>query len=349
MYLTSAELLKHMLGQHGVTCWVCDHCSSNSETDQSFVFESQQNWEIHMKAAHLASFPVSQLSSLAKVSQRVMLDQLTCPLCGYVTPHPQSILDDHIAKHIHEFALRCLPWGTGHIDDDSVNAKSAGMSNSSQETDNGDDEELGQKFFTLVTPKQIIKHLVPFNTTGDRSRYSLELVPQAIVEQLLVVQNRLGDFLGTQEYSTMLRLRSEVMINASKSLARPLADLLDPTRSKSAQEQTRMSGRLPHYLHQLFPIFNSRDVIFETLDTHLAKILVALQGVDLKNADIKQYAVDTGHHVGVILKEELVEVEAALQELSEGGRSEGEEALPASQCAHLTNLSTNLSRSVCDE
>ena len=135
MYLTSDELLRHMRSQHSITRWVCDYCASKSEKDQSFVFESLEEWETHMHQKHSTAFSSIQLPSLAKVSQRKMLEPISCPLCAYTTEISQSSLDDHIAQHLHGFALGCLPWGTGGNKGDSIKSKSVHISSSNGLTD----------------------------------------------------------------------------------------------------------------------------------------------------------------------------------------------------------------------
>jgi hypothetical protein len=161
MYLTSDELFAHMRSQHSVIRWVCDHCASKSEETLSFVFESLEEWESHMYQKHSTAFPSSQLSSLAKVSQRRMLEPISCPLCAYSTAVSQWTLDTHIAQHLHGFALRCLPWGTGDNEMDSVKAKSADGSNSNGLTD--EDIEDGESTYLNVTeankPTELVRTL----------------------------------------------------------------------------------------------------------------------------------------------------------------------------------------------
>jgi hypothetical protein len=96
-----------------------------------------KDWELHMAENHGGSFPLSQLPSLARVSQRSMLQPLACPLCGYAVDHPHSTLDGHIAKHLHGFALSCLPWGTGGNEMESAVAISAETPGSRESYDIG--------------------------------------------------------------------------------------------------------------------------------------------------------------------------------------------------------------------
>lgn len=113
-----------------------------------------------MKTEH-ATFPLSRLPSLATVSQRMMLEPLPCPLCGYAAEHPQSTLDDHIANHLHEFALRCLPWGTCGYERDSDKTKTRSASNSRGLTDEdgGDGDPRYVDMTEADTPTKLHKNL----------------------------------------------------------------------------------------------------------------------------------------------------------------------------------------------
>jgi len=121
-----------MHGQHSVIRWVCDYCSSKHH--QPYIFEFYEQWETHMHKMHQPVLLSSQLSSLSEVSQRRMLEVLYCPLCAYTTDISVSNID-HIAEHLHAFALRSLPWATGGNDRDSGKTKLAEGSNSTLVTD----------------------------------------------------------------------------------------------------------------------------------------------------------------------------------------------------------------------
>jgi Fungal N-terminal domain of STAND proteins len=205
MYLTSDELLTHMRSQHSVTRWVCDHCSLKSEGVQSFVFENLGEWETHMHKKHSNSFPYAQLSSLAKVSQRRMLESISCPLCPY-TGVSQSTLDDHIAQHLHGFALRCLPWGTDRGERYSVKAKSADASSSNDLHD--EDIEDGELKYLNVTeaskPTELVRTFRDISL-DIRYRYNTHLItiwPTKAEElwlRLQVAETKLSDrFFGPE-------------------------------------------------------------------------------------------------------------------------------------------------------
>ncbi|PMD51050.1 uncharacterized protein K444DRAFT_543887 [Hyaloscypha bicolor E] len=70
-----------------------------------------------------------------------MLEVLCCPLCDYTTDISVPNID-HIAEHLHEFALRCLPWATGGNDGDSGKTELAEGSNSNLITNEDVEDEM---------------------------------------------------------------------------------------------------------------------------------------------------------------------------------------------------------------
>ncbi|KAJ8122451.1 hypothetical protein ONZ43_g1361 [Nemania bipapillata] len=72
-------------------------------------FSSSEIWERHIRDTHKEEFPSEQLSSLASLSRKLLLLPIACPLCGYEERVEAKTLD-HIAAHLHDFALRSLPW-----------------------------------------------------------------------------------------------------------------------------------------------------------------------------------------------------------------------------------------------
>jgi hypothetical protein len=252
MYPKSDELLKHMLSQHGVDHWVCDYCASKSEADQYFVFKHIEDWENHMKAKHSASFLPSKLSSLAKVSKRAMLEPLACPLCEYMAEHPQSTLDDHITKHLYGFALRCLPWSTGGNDLDSVNAKSADASNSSELNDKDDEDEDSASLVvdeTIMPTRlyEIFKAIIsqffgPSQTEhgrlwpyDDHTRERLGSIDEECLKILSVAESWAKDQADQLTYQQ------------SQEYRLPLADLHSPAGLVSPHDHGRVSSKFWNY------------------------------------------------------------------------------------------------------
>jgi hypothetical protein len=78
-----------------------------SEAD--YTFDTASEWERHIRT-HGDLTSGSRLPVLSKLSERSSIPPVSCPLCS----RPEGPLpldeDDHIAGHLHSFALRSLPW-----------------------------------------------------------------------------------------------------------------------------------------------------------------------------------------------------------------------------------------------
>ncbi|KAK9853515.1 hypothetical protein MYU51_006699 [Penicillium brevicompactum] len=165
MYLTSDDLFKHMLNRHGIV--------------------HQQLWQRHMEKEH-PEFPVSQIASLASVSKRTMLEPLACPLCDYVSENAMTTFDDHIASHLHKFALLCLPWGPTGCSEARRNSKAPKLAFSSLSTEDhkGKNAEHYTRSFqqSLVTTKPLF---TPDNigTTSPAPRGPIPATTPLVVRQ----------------------------------------------------------------------------------------------------------------------------------------------------------------------
>jgi hypothetical protein len=113
MYLNSEELISHVRQHHGTTRWVCNHYQPKTSEDQLFIFETPNEWQARVQQAHGNSVPAKQLASLARVSERQVIQAVTCPLCAYSPIGIQTIVNEHILQHLHEFSLRSLPLNAG--------------------------------------------------------------------------------------------------------------------------------------------------------------------------------------------------------------------------------------------
>lgn len=278
MYLTSDDLLNHMRNQHGTTHWVCSHCGSRSETGHSYVFKSLEDWESHMETEHTEVHP-SRLQSLSKVSQRILLEPLGCPLCGYVTEHPQSTLDDHIAKHVHEFALRCLPWGTGRGAMESANMQNVDDSTSSELLTEGDEDDQGGDV-AYFDPTEADSPAKLFERLEDiHSHFSRIFEPRAIYTELYEEELR-GKLLSViEQFSEYISAAGPFVTLQADQLVQqeshPLAliDFFDTEDIQSQQERVRMSGKLLNYTSNLSPSFPGRDSrLLEIYGSHVMKI-----------------------------------------------------------------------------
>jgi hypothetical protein len=122
MYFKADQLLAHMKAKHSSTKWTCNPCSTNtkqaSESDQSdpqvlIFFDSAESWQAHTEKEHGSLGPAPQRDILTKLSQRQLIGPLECPLCKTEPTEPRTGMDEHILKHLHEFALRALPGDAG--------------------------------------------------------------------------------------------------------------------------------------------------------------------------------------------------------------------------------------------
>ncbi|KAK3329199.1 hypothetical protein B0H66DRAFT_16416 [Apodospora peruviana] len=119
-YATSDEWYTHMRNNHATTRWPCDICapptpnhdvgsSSNNRqgNDEAVLFETDAEWMSHVSSEHQHAFPSPQIPVLAELARRRVLLPLVCPLCGGGGDTEDD--NNHVASHLHEFALRSLP------------------------------------------------------------------------------------------------------------------------------------------------------------------------------------------------------------------------------------------------
>ena len=137
MFLTSDELAKHMQKEHSTPCWTCDYCSTSTFADPA-------EWESHMTQTHAHSFPANQLRILSKMSRRMMLPEMACPLCAFSVDEASLGINEHITQHLHEFALKALPWTTRNQDGSSSRKSGAQPSTDSHldDLDSLDDDYI---------------------------------------------------------------------------------------------------------------------------------------------------------------------------------------------------------------
>src|SRR5262249_12093730 len=153
-----------------------------------------------------------------------MLEPLGCPLCGYAAEHPQSNLDDHITKHLHGFALRCLPWGTCGNETVSVNAKSTSASNLTGLTD--EDGEDGEPAYLDVTEADTPTQLHKILSLLGKPKVPTWPYDKQLQELLLSVEERLFEHLLVAE---PLVKRQADQLTQQRSHPLALADMFAPT------------------------------------------------------------------------------------------------------------------------
>lgn len=127
LYATREEWVKHIRSKHNEERWVCDDCIFESDQDDEFIFDSQELWESHMRSRH--SCPDDRLTLLCSMSKRKLVELAECPLCKRPCGHSRPDEDDHIAEHLHSWALRALPWDLNPDDEASSDSPEMGSEN----------------------------------------------------------------------------------------------------------------------------------------------------------------------------------------------------------------------------
>ncbi|KAI9928489.1 hypothetical protein MW887_002534 [Aspergillus wentii] len=110
LFTTKETWRRHILTEHrSFDFWVCFACSDNVQ------FYSEHDFIVHTTTAHASSIPQDQISLLTTVCKRSAPTEInSCPLCdwpeGQESEVDKDMLLDHIAREIHSFSLRALPW-----------------------------------------------------------------------------------------------------------------------------------------------------------------------------------------------------------------------------------------------
>lgn len=100
----------HLLEEHySYEYWICSLCCGGIELtdEESFVW--------HTKTQHAGSISQDRIPVLTGLSRRSSPTEMTsCPICGWpqtegATADKESLIE-HVAKEIHAFSLRSLPW-----------------------------------------------------------------------------------------------------------------------------------------------------------------------------------------------------------------------------------------------
>lgn len=101
IYSSSREWLSHMRSQHRMR-W---HCFATSH-EPSF-FESPDALEEHLREMHADHFSNEEISFLVENSSHPSLSVIeNCPFCQQKAENTE----EHVARHLIQFALRSLPW-----------------------------------------------------------------------------------------------------------------------------------------------------------------------------------------------------------------------------------------------
>ncbi|EQB47944.1 hypothetical protein CGLO_12883 [Colletotrichum gloeosporioides Cg-14] len=116
LYVTRLEWARHIEKEHG-QCWQCPACSGPGRP--VVIFPSIEVFREHLRHDHGGDINDEQHSTIVKDSARPAPRGIRrCPLCDfpdgvecpeYFVADSAGLLD-HIAEHLHGFALRSLPW-----------------------------------------------------------------------------------------------------------------------------------------------------------------------------------------------------------------------------------------------
>lgn len=125
-----------MIESHSSTLWICPYCEADGSTDPRI-------WADHIDVAHPGKVPTHERHRrlFAEMGKRQILPALSCPLCNTIQPQErQSKIEDHILKHLHEFALRALPDDQNSKSDQSGKASQVhGSLSHTKELEGADD------------------------------------------------------------------------------------------------------------------------------------------------------------------------------------------------------------------
>lgn len=110
LYSTREQWLEHMAASHSVTRWTCSQCCSDLDGDDEIAFSTASDCKSHILEKHSGSFAPEELPVLLDLSERTMIELVSCPLCLNDRNLIHLEKNDHVATHLHSFSLRALPW-----------------------------------------------------------------------------------------------------------------------------------------------------------------------------------------------------------------------------------------------
>lgn len=105
-YNTRSALEHHIRHDHAPT-WHCPLCDDAEDTP---IFQNMTGIMEHLHQRHAGSVSDDFLPTLLSWSVRQSMGIDACPLCDSSGPPDSPELVDHVLEHIHDFALRSLPW-----------------------------------------------------------------------------------------------------------------------------------------------------------------------------------------------------------------------------------------------
>lgn len=99
-----------MLKDHSsMTYWTCFACDDGSQ------FPNREAFVQHTESFHAATVPLAHILVLVELSKKTIPSEIRhCPLCNWPEDDEVEVEKDalfnHIAKEVHSFSLRALPW-----------------------------------------------------------------------------------------------------------------------------------------------------------------------------------------------------------------------------------------------
>ncbi|KXX82513.1 Serine/threonine-protein phosphatase 6 regulatory ankyrin repeat subunit B [Madurella mycetomatis] len=93
-----------------ITRWSCSQCSSDLDGEDEIAFATASDYQAHILENHSGLFAPEELPVLLDLSERTMIELVSCPLCLNDRNLVHLEEDDHVATHLHSFSLRALPW-----------------------------------------------------------------------------------------------------------------------------------------------------------------------------------------------------------------------------------------------
>ncbi|KAI1132922.1 hypothetical protein F5Y10DRAFT_291016 [Nemania abortiva] len=144
MFASTYDWMSHMARFHSKIEWVCHMCTKHCDPDvqdNSIIFQTPELLEQHLITSHPV-LDMSEFGVLVDAGKRVAgIQKVRCPLCrpglvtlerdeenDNITPPPsagheigliQLEDDEHIATHIHEFALHSFPSPEATMSEDA--------------------------------------------------------------------------------------------------------------------------------------------------------------------------------------------------------------------------------------
>ncbi|OJI89757.1 hypothetical protein ASPTUDRAFT_92517, partial [Aspergillus tubingensis CBS 134.48] len=117
---------QHMLKDHSsMTYWICFACGDGSQ------FSNREAFVQHTESFHAATVPLAHIPVLVELSKKTIPSGIRhCPLCNWPEDDEVEVEKDalfnHIAKEVHSFSLRALPWAddNGQESDNNIHNSS---------------------------------------------------------------------------------------------------------------------------------------------------------------------------------------------------------------------------------